>query len=75
MTYICNEAVSVRDLADLRESVGWNRMESEYRNPLLTSYTNIRLEMFRPNLVVESGAIPIVQRFCAKFFAIISDGD
>ncbi len=75
MTYICNEAVSVSALADLRESVGWNRMENEYKSPLLTSYTNIRLEMFRPNLVVESGAIPIVQQFCARFFAIISDGD
>ncbi len=33
-------------------------------------YTNIRLEMFK-----KSGAISIVQRFCARFFAIISDGD
>ncbi len=41
MTYICNETVSVKVLADLRESVGWNRMENEYKNPLLTSYYHI----------------------------------
>ena len=41
MIYICNETVSVNDLADLRESVGWNRMEKEYKNPLLTSYYHI----------------------------------
>ncbi len=41
MTYICNETVSVKALADLRESVGWNRMENEYNDPLLTSYYHI----------------------------------
>ena len=41
MIYIYNEAVSVKDLADLRESVGWNRMENAYKNPLLTSYCHI----------------------------------
>lgn len=41
MIYICNETVSVKDLADLRESVGWSRMENEYKNPLLTSYYHI----------------------------------
>ena len=41
MIYVCNEAVSVKELADLRESVGWNRMENEYKNPLLTSYYHI----------------------------------
>ena len=41
MIYVCNEAVSVKELADLRESIGWNRMESEYKNPLLTSYYHI----------------------------------
>ena len=41
MIYIYNEAVSVKDLADLRESVGWNRMENAYKNPLLTSYYHI----------------------------------
>ena len=41
MIYICNETVSVNDLADLRESVGWSRMDKEYKNPLLTSYYHI----------------------------------
>lgn len=41
MIYIYNETVSVNDLADLRESVGWNRMENEYKNPWLTSYYHI----------------------------------
>ena len=41
MIYVCNEAVSVKKLADLRESIGWNRMENEYKNPLLTSYYHI----------------------------------
>lgn len=41
MTYKFNEAVSVKALADLREAVGWNRMENEYENPLLTSYYHI----------------------------------
>ena len=38
MIYIFNETFSVNDLADLRESVGWSRMEKEYRNPLLTAF-------------------------------------
>ena len=41
MIYICNETVPVKDLADLRESVGWSRMEHEYKNPLMTSYYHI----------------------------------
>ena len=41
MIYKFNEMVSVKDLADLRESVGWSRMENEYKNPLLTSYYHI----------------------------------
>ena len=41
MIYKCNETVHVKDLADLRESVGWHRMEQEYRSPLLTSYYHI----------------------------------
>lgn len=41
ITYKYNEQVSVKALADLREAVGWNRMESEYRNPLMTSYYHI----------------------------------
>ena len=30
MMYKFNEKVPVKALADLRESVGWNRMEKEY---------------------------------------------
>lgn len=41
MIYKYNETVSAKALSDLRESVGWNRMENEYRNPLLTSYYHI----------------------------------
>ena len=36
-----NEKVSEKALADLRESVGWNRMENEYKSPLMTSYYHI----------------------------------
>ena len=36
-----NEKVPVKALADLRESVGWNRMENEYKSPLMTSYYHI----------------------------------
>ena len=41
MVYRYNEAVSAKALSDLREAVGWNRMESEYSNPLMTSYYHI----------------------------------
>ena len=41
MIYQYNEAVSAKALSDLRESVGWNRMEDEYNNPLMTSYYHI----------------------------------
>ena len=41
MIYQYNETVSAKDLSDLRESVGWNRMEDEYSNPLMTSYYHI----------------------------------
>ena len=41
MIYQYNEAVSAKTLSDLRESVGWNRMESKYSNPLMTSYYHI----------------------------------
>ena len=47
MIYVCNEAVSVKELADLRESIGWNRMENEYKNPLLTSYSRRTVIVFR----------------------------
>ena len=41
MVYRYNEAVSAKALSDLREAVGWNRMEDEYNNPLMTSYYHI----------------------------------
>ena len=41
MTYAYNEAVRAKDLGDLREAVGWNRMESEYRKALPASYYHI----------------------------------
>ena len=41
MIYQYNETVSAKALSDLRESVGWNRMEDEYNNPLMTSYYHI----------------------------------
>lgn len=41
MKYEYNESISASALADLRHSVGWNRMENEYKNPLLTSYYHI----------------------------------
>lgn len=41
MIYQYNETVSATALSDLREAVGWNRMEREYNNPLMTSYYHI----------------------------------
>ena len=41
MRYIENEPVLPKALADLRESVGWNRMEHIHENPFLTSYYHI----------------------------------
>ena len=41
MIYKYNEPVSAKELSDLREAVGWNRMEKEYENPLMTSYYHI----------------------------------
>lgn len=41
MTFKYNEFVSAKALADLRESVGWNRMEEAYGNPSLVSYYHI----------------------------------
>ena len=41
MEYKYNEFVSAEALADLRESVGWNRMENEYSSPLITSFFHI----------------------------------
>ena len=41
MVYKYNESISPEAMADLRESVGWNRMEKEYCNPLMTSFFHI----------------------------------
>ncbi len=41
MVYKFNEKVSAKELADLREAVGWNRMEKEYNSPLMTSFYHI----------------------------------
>ena len=41
MVYKYNESISPEAMADLRESVGWNRMEKEYGNPLMTSFFHI----------------------------------
>lgn len=38
---VYNESISPEALADLRESVDWNRMEKEYGNPLMTSFFHI----------------------------------
>lgn len=36
-----NGSISPTSLADLRESVGWNRMENCYQNTKITSYFHI----------------------------------
>lgn len=41
MEYRMNETVHSEQLSSLRESVGWNRMDKEYQNPLLTSFCHI----------------------------------
>ena len=41
MIYKFNETVSAKALADLREAVGWNRMEEAYQSPAITSYCHI----------------------------------
>jgi ribosomal protein S18 acetylase RimI-like enzyme len=41
MTYIENKQTPAKAIADLREAVGWNRMENVYKNPCMTSYFNI----------------------------------
>ena len=72
MVYKFNEKVPVKALADLRESVGWNRMEREYKNPLMTSYYHIAVyenEKLR-NLLVTDPLPPCFN--AAGDFAIIS---
>ena len=39
--YIENSPTSAKNIADLREAVGWNRMESVYKNPSMNSYFHI----------------------------------
>ena len=39
--YIENEPTSVKAIADLRRSVGWNGAEELLNNPLMTSYYHI----------------------------------
>lgn len=41
MIYRINEPVSAKQIADLRQCVDWNRMESAYKNPIMTSYAHI----------------------------------
>ncbi|MEG1887828.1 MAG: GNAT family N-acetyltransferase, partial [Oscillospiraceae bacterium] len=36
-----NKPTSAKAIADLRESVGWNRMEAVYSDPLMTSFFHI----------------------------------
>ena len=39
--YKLNESVPAKALCNLRESVGWNRMEKEYSSPMMTSFCRI----------------------------------
>ena len=41
MIFKYNEKVDVKELCDLRQAVGWNRMEKELANPTLQSYYHI----------------------------------
>lgn len=41
MVFKYNEKVDPNSLSDLREAVGWNRMEKELKNPLIDSYFHI----------------------------------
>ena len=41
MIYRINEPVPAKQIADLRQCVGWNRMESAYKNPMMVSYAHI----------------------------------
>ena len=41
MIYKYNEKIDVKELCDLRQSVGWNRMEKEMADPRLKSYYHI----------------------------------
>lgn len=41
MKFIENSVVDAKSIANLREAVGWNRMENAYNDPLLLSYFHI----------------------------------
>ena len=41
MIFKYNERVNVQEICDLRQSVGWNRMEKEMADPRLTSFYHI----------------------------------
>lgn len=41
MIYVENAPTSAKQIADLREAVGWNRMENCYENELMVSYFHI----------------------------------
>jgi len=41
ITYVENKPISAKAISDLRQSVGWNRMQECYQNPLMTSYFHI----------------------------------
>ena len=41
MNFIENAPTSAKQIADLREAVGWNRMECCYENEFMTSYFHI----------------------------------
>lgn len=41
MIYKYNEKIDVKELCDLRQSVGWNRMEKEMADNRLKSYYHI----------------------------------
>jgi ribosomal protein S18 acetylase RimI-like enzyme len=41
IVYIDNGPTAAQAIADLRQSVGWNRMEACYKDPLLLSYYHI----------------------------------
>ena len=41
MIYKYNEKVDVKEICDLRQAVGWNRMEKELADPRLKSYYHI----------------------------------
>lgn len=41
MLYVEGRLIPAKAIADLREAVGWNRMENAYLHPLMTSYCHI----------------------------------